>query len=51
MAIRNILRNADLNSVTKRAVRQKLEEHFGVDLGARKATINSTIDRVLLEQN
>ncbi|KAG8811420.1 hypothetical protein FRC17_002459 [Serendipita sp. 399] len=51
LAIRNLLRNADLNSVTKRAVRQKLEERFGVDLSARKATINSTIDRVLLEQN
>lgn len=50
-AVRELLRNADLNSVTKRAVRQKLEERFGMDLGARKAMINSTIDRVLLSQN
>ena len=50
-AVRELLRNADLNSVTKRAVRQKLEERFGMDLSTRKATINSTIDRVLLSQN
>lgn len=50
-AVRELLRNADLNSVTKRAVRQKLEERFGMDLSARKTTINSTIDRVLLSQN
>jgi chitin synthase len=51
IAIRELLRGADLNTVTKRAVRQKLEERFGLDLASRKATINSTIDRVLLSQN
>lgn len=49
-AVRELLRDADLNTVTKRAIRQKLEERFGVDLGPRKATINSTIDKVLLSQ-
>lgn len=49
-AVRDLLRGADLNTVTKRAIRQKLEERFGVDLGSRKATINSTIDKVLLSQ-
>jgi len=50
MAIRELLQDADLHTVTKRAIRQKLEDRFGIDLGARKATINSTIDRVLLTQ-
>jgi len=49
-AVRDLLRDADLNTVTKRAIRQKLEDRFGVDLGPRKATINSTIDKVLLSQ-
>lgn len=49
-AVRELLRGADLNTVTKRAIRQKLEERFGVDLGSRKSTINSIIDRVLLSQ-
>jgi chitin synthase len=49
-AVRDLLRDADLNTVTKRAIRQKLEDRFGVDLGPRKASINSTIDRVLLSQ-
>lgn len=47
-AVRELLRGADLNTVTKRAVRQKLEDKFGMDLAARKATINATIDKVLL---
>lgn len=49
--IRNLLRDADLNTVTKRAVRQKLEDKYGMDLASRKATINGIIDRVLLGQN
>jgi chitin synthase len=49
-AVRDLLRDADLNTVTKRAIRQQLEDRFGVDLAPRKATINSTIDRVLLSQ-
>jgi chitin synthase len=47
-AVRDLLRGADLNTVTKRAVRLKLEEKYGIDLGSRKATINATIDKVLL---
>lgn len=49
-AVQNLLRNADLNTVTKRGVRKNLEEHFGMDLSARKATINALIDRVLLSR-
>jgi len=47
-AVQDVLRRADLNSVTKREVRRQLEEYFGLDLTARKATINAAIDRVLL---
>lgn len=47
-AVRDLLRGADLNTVTKRAVRQKLEDKFGIDLSSRKGTINATIDKVLL---
>jgi len=49
-AVQNILFDADLNSVTKREIRRKLEEHFGMDLTSRKATINAAIDRVLLSK-
>jgi chitin synthase len=47
-AVQDLLRGADLNTVTKREVRRKLEERFGIDLAARKTTINAAIDRVLL---
>ena len=47
-AVQDVLRRADLNSVTKREVRRQLEELYGMDLTARKATINASIDRVLL---
>ncbi|EIW79950.1 glycosyltransferase family 2 protein [Coniophora puteana RWD-64-598 SS2] len=47
-AVQNVLASADLNTVTKRAVRTQLEEHFGMDLTPRKQTINAAIDRVLL---
>jgi DEK C terminal domain len=47
-AVQEILRDADLNTVTKREIRRKLEDLFGVDLSNRKAAINATIDRVLL---
>ncbi|KZT54073.1 glycosyltransferase family 2 protein [Calocera cornea HHB12733] len=47
-AIRDILRDADLNTVTKRGIRQQLERVFGVDLGAKKSFVNGTIDRLLL---
>jgi chitin synthase len=47
-AVQEILRRADLNSVTKREIRRQLEEYFGMDLTMRKGTINAAIDRVLL---
>ena len=49
-AVQDILRDADLNTVTKREVRRKLEDRYGMDLSTRKATINATIDRILLGQ-
>jgi chitin synthase len=49
-SVHEILRTADLNSVTKREIRRQLEERFGMDLTSRKATINAAIDRVLLSQ-
>jgi chitin synthase len=51
IAVQSILHHADLNSVTKREVRRQLEDHFGVSLSARKATINAAIDRALLNQS
>jgi len=50
-AVTDLLRTADLNSVTKRGIRQQLEQRFGMDLTARKATINASIDRALLSLN
>lgn len=47
-AVQQLLRGADLNTVTKREVRRKLEERFNMDLSGRKAAINAAIDRVLL---
>ncbi|KAJ7036193.1 glycosyltransferase family 2 protein [Mycena alexandri] len=47
-AVQDVLRNADLNSITKREIRRRLEAHFGMDLTSRKTTINAAIDRVLL---
>ena len=49
-SVLEILRTADLNSVTKREIRRQLEGRFGMDLTARKAMINSAIDRVLLSR-
>lgn len=47
-AIQEILRNADLNTITKRGIRGKLEEQFGIDLSSRKVAINNIIDGILL---
>jgi len=47
-AVQDILRSADLNSVTKREIRRKLEDQFNMDLTSRKAAINQAIDRILL---
>jgi chitin synthase len=49
-AIQDILRGADLNSVTKREIRRRLEDQFGMDLSSQKNSINAVIDRVLLSQ-
>lgn len=49
-AVQDVLRIADLNTVTKREIRRQLEERFGMDLTSRKATINAAIDRILLSQ-
>lgn len=50
-SVEEILRRADLNTVTKREIRRVLEEQFGMDLTQRKATINAAIDRVLLSHS
>ncbi|KAH0831304.1 glycosyltransferase family 2 protein [Lanmaoa asiatica] len=50
-SVEEILRTADLNTVTKREIRRVLEERFGMDLTSRKATINAAIDRVLLSHS
>lgn len=50
-AVQAILRDADLTTVTKREIRQRLEESFGMDLTARKRSINAAIDRVLLARS
>lgn len=39
--IREILRTADLMSVTKKSVKQELERRFGVGLDAKRSYINS----------
>jgi chitin synthase len=48
LGVQEIMRTVDLNSVTKREIRRRLEDQFGMDLTSRKATINAAIDRVLL---
>ena len=50
-AVQEILQGADLNTITKKNVRQRLEGTFGVDLTARKAIINNAIDRAILSQS
>ena len=50
-AVQDVLRSADLNSITKREIRRQLESHFGMDLTSRKAVVNASIDRVLLDQS
>ena len=46
----DILRTADFNTVMECEIHRQLEEHFGMNLTARKATINTAIDRMLLGQ-
>ena len=43
--IQDLLRDADMSQITKRAVRTHLENVFGVSLTARKDFINSVIER------
>ena len=49
-AVQEVLRDADLNTVTKKEIRRKLEDMFSVDLTGRKKTINEAIDRELLNK-
>ncbi|KAL2200329.1 glycosyltransferase family 2 protein [Corynascus similis CBS 632.67] len=48
--IREILRTADLMTVTKKGVKQELERRFGVPLDSRRAYINSATEAVLSGQ-
>ncbi|KAI0725977.1 glycosyltransferase family 2 protein [Fomitopsis betulina] len=47
-AVGDILRDADLATTTKREIRSRLEQRFGMDLSSRKRVVNEAIDRVLL---
>jgi chitin synthase len=49
-AVQEVLRDIDLTVSSKRGVRTKLEEMFGLDLASRKAFINAAIDRTLASQ-
>ncbi|KAL1957464.1 hypothetical protein VTO42DRAFT_6032 [Malbranchea cinnamomea] len=48
--IREILRTADLMTVTKKSVKQELERRFNVNLDAKRAYINSATEAVLSGQ-
>ncbi|KAK4158102.1 glycosyltransferase [Chaetomidium leptoderma] len=48
--IREILRTADLMTVTKKGVKLELERRFGVPLDARRAYINSATEAILAGQ-
>ncbi|KAJ5460412.1 Chitin synthase 8 [Penicillium daleae] len=45
--IREILRTADLMSVTKKSIKQELERRFGVNLDLKRPYINSATEAVL----
>jgi chitin synthase len=45
--IRDILRTADLMTVTKKGIKQELEGRFGVPLDAKRAYINSATEAIL----
>lgn len=51
VAVDDILRDADLNTVTKREIRRRLEEQFQTDLSSRKSTVNAAIDRALMTKS
>ncbi|KZV99016.1 glycosyltransferase family 2 protein [Exidia glandulosa HHB12029] len=46
-AVQAIVRVADLNTVTKREIRQRLEDQYAADFSSRKAAINAMIERAL----
>jgi chitin synthase len=48
--IREILRTADLMTITKKAVKVELEKRFGVNLDAKRPYINSATEAVLSGQ-
>jgi chitin synthase len=48
--IREILRTADLMTVTKKGIKQELERRFGVPLESRRAYINSATEALLSGQ-
>ncbi|AEO55499.1 glycosyltransferase family 2 protein [Thermothelomyces thermophilus ATCC 42464] len=48
--IREILRTADLMTVTKKGVKQELERRFGVPLDSKRAYINSATEAILSGQ-
>ncbi|KAJ1925807.1 hypothetical protein IWQ60_004325 [Tieghemiomyces parasiticus] len=45
--IRNILATADLMTITKKQVRERLNEYFRCDLTSRRELINSSIEMIL----
>jgi hypothetical protein len=47
MALKSILSTADLMSITKKKVREQLNEYYGMDLSDRREYINSCIDSLL----
>lgn len=42
--IRNVLARADLNTITKKGVRQELETMYGTELGDKKTFVNQAIE-------
>ncbi|KAF3937271.1 Myosin-X [Dactylella cylindrospora] len=48
--IRDILRTADLMTVTKKSIKMELERRFGLSLDAKKAYINSATEAILSGQ-
>ncbi|KAJ9262091.1 CAZyme family GT2 [Paecilomyces variotii] len=48
--IREILRTADLMTVTKKSIKQELERRFGVNLDAKRPYINSATEAILSGQ-
>jgi len=47
-AVHNLVRGADLSTLTKRGLRNQVGEMFRCDLSSRKADLNAMIDRALL---